>query len=164
MGNMMFSGWGIRTISTNEARYNPMSYHDGSVWPHDNAMIAAGFHNYGFKEEACRVFSGFYDTSLFLDLYRIPELFCGFDRRAGEAPVEYPVACAPQSWAAASILMMFQATLGISIQGEAGRVVFDRPAMPEFLNEVRLLNLEVGKHGAVDLLLERYNHDVGVNV
>jgi glycogen debranching enzyme len=164
MGSMMYSGWGIRTISTNEARYNPMSYHNGSVWPHDNAMIAAGFQNYGFKEETCRVLNGFYDTSLFLDLYRLPELFCGFDRRSGEAPVEYPVACSPQSWAAASILMMFQAALGISIQAEFGRVEFDRPVLPDFIQEIKLLDVQVGRHGSVDILLERYHHDVGVNV
>ncbi len=164
MGNLMYSGWGIRTISTHEPRYNPMSYHNGSVWPHDNALIASGFHNFGFKEEACRILNGFYDTSLFLDLYRLPELFCGFDRRTGEAPVEYPVACAPQSWAAASILMMFQAALGITIQAEVGRVVFDRPLMPDFVEQIKLMNVEVGQHGSIDILLERYHDDVGVNV
>jgi glycogen debranching enzyme len=159
----MFSGFGIRTLGMKEARYNPMSYHNGSVWPHDNAMIAHGMNKYGFKEEAIRLMNGLYETSLFLDLYRIPELFCGFERRAGEAPVEYPVACAPQSWSAASIFMMLQACLGMSIHAEPSRITFDRPHLPEFIREIRLCEIQVGQ-AKIDLLLERYQHDVGITI
>jgi glycogen debranching enzyme len=95
-----FSGWGIRTVASSEARYSPMSYHNGSVWPHDNALIAAGFARYGFKESAAMVVAGLLDDSLFFDLHRLPELFCGFPRRPSESPTLYPVACARQAWAA----------------------------------------------------------------
>src|SRR5205823_2033432 len=107
-----FSGWGIRTVAAREARYNPMSYHNGSIWPHDNAPIAAGLARYGLKDEALRVMNAMFDASLFFDMHRLPELFCGFERRAGEGPTLYPVACAPQAWAAAAIFLLLQACLG----------------------------------------------------
>src|SRR5213075_1138820 len=110
-----FSGWGIRTVASSEARYNPMSYHNGSVWPHDNALIAAGFGRYGFKESAAMVLAGLLDASLFFDLHRLPELFCGFPRRAGESPTLYPVACAPQAWAAGAVFLLLEACLGLSV-------------------------------------------------
>ncbi len=163
MSEEMFSGFGIRTLGMKEPRFNPMSYHNGSVWPHDNALIAFGLSGYGFKEEAVRLLNGLYDTSLFLDLYRIPELFCGFVRRTGEAPVEYPVACAPQSWSAASIFMMFQACLGMSIQAEPSKITFNRPQLPEFLHEIKLCDIQVGQ-AKIDLLLENYKDDVGVTI
>src|SRR5262249_43161444 len=95
-----FSGWGVRTVTSGESRYNPMSYHNGSVWPHDNAIIASGLARYGLKIAAGRILAGLFDASLFVDLRRLPELFCGFDRRPGEGPTLYPVACAPQAWSA----------------------------------------------------------------
>src|SRR5438876_7151050 len=94
MAAQSFSGWRVRTVAASEARFNPMSYHNGSIWPHDNALIAAGFGRYGFKESAAMVLAGLLDASLFFDLHRLPELFCGFPRRAGESPTLYPVACA----------------------------------------------------------------------
>jgi glycogen debranching enzyme len=101
-----FSGWGVRTIPTDEVRYNPMSYHNGSVWPHDNALIAAGLAHYGFKDNVLQILAGMYEASLFLERRRLPELFCGFERRPGEGPTLYPVACSPQAWSAATVFML----------------------------------------------------------
>jgi glycogen debranching enzyme len=158
-----YSGWGIRTIASSEIRYNPMSYHNGSVWPHDNALIAAGFARYGFRDLAVRPFAGLFDASVFMDVHRLPELFCGFHRRTGEGPTLYPVACAPQAWATASVFLLLQATLGLEIEADRSRLVFTRPALPEFLESVRIRNLKVGE-GSVDVLVERYADDVGINV
>ena len=151
MGQDFFSGWGVRTLAASEARFNPMSYHNGSIWPHDNALIAAGLARYGFKEHANRIVKGLFDASLFVD-YRLPELFCGFYRRTGEGPVPYPVACSPQSWSAASVFLLLQATLGMKIDAMTARISFVRPALPEFLEEIRIKNLKVG-NGSVDLLV-----------
>jgi glycogen debranching enzyme len=132
-----FSGWGIRSLAASEPRYNPMAYHNGGIWPHDNALIGYGFARYGLTEEASRVFTGLFDTAMYLDLHRVPELFCGFPREAGEGPVLYPVACAPQAWSAASVFLLFQASLGLLIDGVAPKISFVRPSLPTFLNEAR---------------------------
>ncbi len=158
-----FSGWGVRTVAVGEARYNPMSYHDGSVWPHDNALIAAGLARYGLKEEVLQIMAALFDASLFIDLHRLPELFCGFVRRPGEGPTLYPVACSPQSWSAASVFLLLQACLGLTIHAAENRLSFVHPVLPAFLNKLELHNLRVGK-GRVDLLLLRHGHDVGINV
>jgi glycogen debranching enzyme len=158
-----FSGWGIRTLDEAEARYNPMSYHNGSVWPHDNALIAAGLGRYGMKEGVVRLMAGLYDASVFLDLHRLPELFCGFIRRPGEGPTLYPVACAPQAWSAAAAFLLLQACLGLEIHGPEQKICFAHPVLPEFLPEVRLENLAVGTT-RVDLLLLRHEGEVGINV
>jgi glycogen debranching enzyme len=110
----MYSGWGVRTLSTNMARYNPISYHNGSVWPHDNAIIAAGLAAYGFKNEASRVIRGLFDAVELFPLYRLPELFAGVPRLDGDFPVKYPQANAPQAWAAGAIVMMTQIWLGLT--------------------------------------------------
>jgi glycogen debranching enzyme len=127
-----FSGWGIRTLATTEARYNPMSYHNSSVWPHDNALIAARFARYGLKECAATVVAGLLDASLFFDLHRLPELFCGFPRRAGESPTLYPVACAPQSWASGAVFLLLEACLGLGLSTPEQKVVFSKPFLPVF--------------------------------
>jgi glycogen debranching enzyme len=158
-----FSGWGIRTLATTEARYNPMSYHNGSIWPHDNGLVAAGFARYGLRHQVLRVLEGLFLASQFLELERMPELFCGFDRRAGEGPTLYPVACLPQAWASGSVFMLLEACLGLSIDAPAGEVRFENPCLPEWLPEVRINRLEVGGASA-DLLVERHPHDVGVTV
>jgi glycogen debranching enzyme len=163
LSSEMFSGWGVRTLAVTERRYNPMSYHNGSVWPHDNALIAHGLARYDFKGHAMRVMTGLFDASLFLDLNRLPELFCGFARRPGEGPTQYPVACSPQAWAAAAPFMLLQAALGLSVCGDEGRVRFDHPMLPAFLEDVRFTNLRVGA-GSVDLRLHRYPDNVGINV
>jgi glycogen debranching enzyme len=163
-GETSVSGWGIRTVATSEARYNPMSYHNGSVWPHDNALIAAGFARYGLKESAVTVLAGLLDASLFFDLHRLPELFCGFPRRPGESPTLYPVACAPQSWASGAVFLLLEACLGLSALASKQRLIFLRPLLPRFLRQVTIRELKVGE-ARVDLLLTRHDEgDVGVNV
>ena len=159
----LFSGWGIRTLAAGQARYNPMSYHDGSVWPHDNAILAAGLSRYGFKQEAARILSGLFDASVFLDLSRLPELFCGFPRGPGAGPTPYPVACSPQSWASGAVFMILQASLGLEVDGMKARVTFDHPTLPLCLEELRIRKLRVGE-GSVDLIIRRYERDVGVDV
>ncbi len=156
-----FSGWGIRTLAASEVRYNPMSYHNGSVWPHDNALIAAGLARYGFTEAAMRVLGGLFEASKYLDLHRLPELFCGFEHRSGEGPTLYPVACAPQAWSAAAVFLLLQACLGLSVKGT--EVLFSYPLLPEFLREVQIHRLRMGE-ASIDLLLQRHREDVGINV
>ncbi|HEY2945844.1 MAG TPA: amylo-alpha-1,6-glucosidase, partial [Vicinamibacteria bacterium] len=158
-----FSGWGVRTVSASELRYNPMSYHNGSIWPHDNAMIAAGFARYGMTEHILPILRGLFDASGFLELHRMPELFCGFKRRPGEGPTLYPVACSPQAWAAGAVFMLLQACLGLTVDGPRRQIVFARPRLPEFLQTVTILGLKVGE-AAVDLALQRHPHDVSINV
>jgi glycogen debranching enzyme len=158
-----FSGWGIRTVATTEARYNPMSYHNGSIWPHDNALIALGLARYQLTDAVSKVLTGLFDASMFVDLHRMPELFCGFPRRPAEGPTLYPVACAPQSWAAAAVFSLLQACLGLSIQGSPPRVSFSYPLLPESLQEIRIRNLRVGD-GCLDLQIQRHARDVGINV
>ncbi len=163
MSDDFYSGWGVRTIATTEARYNPMSYHNGSVWPHDNALIAAGLARYGHKNKAAEIFNGMYEVSRFIELCRLPELFCGFTRRDGEGPIFYPVACTPQAWASAAIFMFLESCLGLNIVAHEYRVVFHRPILPGFLDEVVIENLRVND-ASVDVQLRRHVNDVGVNV
>jgi glycogen debranching enzyme len=158
-----FSGWGVRTVAATEARYNPMAYHNGSVWPHDNALIAAGLARYGLKQEVLQIMTGMFGVSMHVELHRLPELFCGFARRGGAGPTRYPVACAPQAWAAASVFMLLQACLGLSISAPQRRICFAYPVLPAFLREVRIRNLRL-VDASVDLLLMRHDHDVGINV
>ena len=163
MSHELFSGWGVRTVATSELRYNPMSYHNGSVWPHDNSMIGYGMNLYGFKDPALRILSGLFDASSFVKLRRLPELFCGFARRQGEGPTLYPVACAPQAWASGSLFLLLQACLGLSIRSSEGKIVFLRPALPPAIHELRLRNLRIGKD-SVELLLQRHLQDVNVTI
>jgi glycogen debranching enzyme len=158
-----FNGWGIRTIATSEARYNPMSYHNGSVWPHDNALIADGMAAYGDKQGAMKVLTGIFDASLFIPLHRLPELFCGFSRRPGESPTLYPTACSPQAWAAGAGFQLLQACLGLQIDGTRRLVSFDRPVLPQFLERVEIRNLSVGT-ARLNLVLDRHESQVAVRV
>ena len=157
-----FSGWGVRTLAATEARFNPMAYHNGSVWPHDNALIAAGLARYGFKDEANRIFAGLFQASLFVE-YRLPELFCGFEKQNNNAPVPYPVACSPQAWSAAAVYALLSAALGLEIDGAASRLSFVRPVLPDFLDEIEIDNLKVGA-GAVDLLVHRRAHSATIEI
>jgi glycogen debranching enzyme len=159
----LFSGWGIRTVSSGERRFNPMSYHNGSVWPHDNALIAAGLARYGFKDLALMILTSLFDSTMHVDLHRLPELFCGFSRRPGEGPTGYPVACRPQAWAAGAVFMLLEATLGIEIDAPRRRITLSRPALPRWLQRVRIDNLAIGED-SVDLLCERHANDVGIHV
>jgi glycogen debranching enzyme len=158
-----YSGWGIRTIAAGEARYNPMSYHNGSVWPHDNSLIGLGLARYGFQADAARILAGLFDASRQFDLARMPELFCGFTRRDGEGPTRYPVACAPQAWAAGAVFVLLQASLGMEIDAPAGRIAFRNPRLPAFLDDVTVRRLRIGT-GSVDLCFERAATGVEVRV
>ena len=156
-------GWGIRTLSSKEVRYNPASYHNGSVWPHDNSLIAAGLAAYGFAHQTAELFSGFLDVSMFVDLHRLPELFCGLKRRTGEAPTLYPVACSPQAWSAASIFLFLQSCLGLAVDGINHTVVLQRPYLPESISQVWIKNLRISG-SQIDLFLERSGDTVRVHL
>jgi glycogen debranching enzyme len=158
-----FSGWGIRTVAAGAARYNPMSYHNGSVWPHDNALVALGFARYGFGAEVTKVLKGLFEASIYIDLRRLPELFCGFARVRRQGPTFYPVACSPQAWAATAPLALLAACLGLSFDPQNRTVIFNRPHLPEFLEEVTLLGLSLGD-ARIDIQLRRTGTDVAVNV
>jgi glycogen debranching enzyme len=140
-----------------------MSYHNGSVWPHDNSLIAYGLTRYGLKQEVAKILTGLFDASLFVDLHALPELFCGFRRRPDIGPTLYPVACVPQSWASASVFLLVQACLGLSIQGQESQISFSYPVLPEFLSQVRIKNLRVGT-ASVDLRVLRHPEDVAIHV
>ena len=157
-----FSGWGVRTIASTEARYNPMSYHNGSVWPHDNALIAAGFARYGFRREAARIFEGLFAASTYIELRRLPELFCGFPRQRSTGPTFYPVACSPQAWAAGTPLSLLQSCIGLSFRPHACEIVLDRPYLPDFLDEVALRRIRCGE-AVIDLVLRRTEGEVVVS-
>ncbi|MGH2704093.1 MAG: amylo-alpha-1,6-glucosidase [Actinomycetota bacterium] len=141
----MFSGWGIRTMSKGAVAYNPMSYHNGSIWPHDNAFIAAGLKRYGNAKATSRVATALFDTAMHMEYYRLPELFCGFTRRTPTNPVAYPVACSPQAWAAASPFLLLQAMLGLSARADQNVVTVNQPILPPWLQTVELRNLRIGR-------------------
>ena len=158
-----FSGWGVRTLSSREARYNPMSYHNGSVWPHDNALIAAGFARYGFRREAARLFDGLFAAATYIDLRRLPELFCGFARERSQGPTFYPVACSPQAWAAATPLSLLQSCLGLRFDTQRRSVAFDAPLLPSCLDDVTLRRLSLGD-ASVDVALRRSGSELAIEV
>lgn len=155
MSPPLFSGWGIRTLAAGEPRFNPMSYHNGSVWPHDNAMIADGMSRYGLRTEVLRLFDAVFSASRVLDLQRLPELYCGFPRRSEAGPTSYPLANAPQAWAAGSVFMLLRACLGLTIDGLGKRIVLDHPVLPPSIDRLRLTRLRVGD-AEIDLELHRY--------
>src|SRR5256885_1206907 len=149
-----FSGWGIRTIANTEARYNPMSYHNGSIWPHDNALIALGFARYGPRASVERIFKGLFDAATYMEMRRLPELFCGFQRSRGRGPTHYPVACSPQAWASATPFTLIEASLGLQFDPAANAIRLRNPRLPSFLDEVVLRNLQL-KQSSVDLKVRR---------
>ncbi len=163
MTKPFFTGWGIRTVASTEIRYNPMSYHNGTVWPHDNGIIASGLARYGFKKEAVRILGGLFDTSLFMELNRLPELFCGFERIPKTGPTRYPVACLPQAWASASVYQILQACLGLCVDGQSGTIYFNQPMLPPSLQEVELKELNLPS-GSADITLKKHEEDVVVNL
>ena len=150
----LFSGWGIRTVSSRERRYNPMSYHNGSIWPHDNALVALGFAHYGLKSAVVQVFTAMFEAAAYMDLRRLPELFCGFQRRRGRGPTLYPVACSPQAWASGAPFLMLQASLGLEFDVARNEIRLRDPCLPPFLEEVALSNLRLGDSSA-DLAVQR---------
>jgi glycogen debranching enzyme len=163
MSPAFFSGWGVRTLVTGERRYNPMSYHNGSMWPHDNALIALGALRRSDKDLALRITSSLLDLASEVMLHRLPELICGFGRRPGKGPTLYPVACSPQAWAAGSVFMLLQSCLGLEIRASEQRIYLHHSALPEKLQHVRIRNLKVG-NASVDLSCERYAETVSVNI
>jgi glycogen debranching enzyme len=158
-----FSGWGIRTLDAAEMRFNPMSYHNGSIWPHDNALIAWGFSAYGLRQECLRVLSRLAGASVFFDLRRLPELFCGFPRRPHEGPTLYPVACSPQAWAAGSIFLLIQAALGLRVDAPRRQLLLEGSVLPAFLRTLTVRELRVGD-AVVDLTFERHAQDTGIKL
>ncbi|HEV7229499.1 amylo-alpha-1,6-glucosidase [Brevundimonas sp.] len=147
------SGWGVRTLATGQARFNPMSYHNGSVWPHDTSLCAAGMAQYGERHAVALLLSEIYAAAAHFHL-RLPELFCGFERQTGEPPIAYPVACLPQAWAAGSVFLMLQAALGVSIDAFDGRVDVDDPVLPPGIERLNVWNLKVGD-ATLDLAFRR---------
>jgi glycogen debranching enzyme len=163
MAKELFSGFGLRTLAADEQRYNPMSYHNGSIWPHDNAIAADGLAAAGYMAEATKIFGGLFDVALFTELHRLPELFCGFSRQPGQAHTQYPVACSPQAWASGAVFMLLKAILGLSIDGVKRRISLRHPILPPFIEELSIQNLRVGDD-SVDVRLHRHPEDVGLVV
>ncbi len=138
------SGWGIRTVATNEARYNPMSYHNGSIWPHDNAIIAAGLARYGLTGGLEPIFNGLMQAAAYMDQRRLPELFCGFPRRRSRGPTLYPVACSPQAWASGAVFQLLRAILGLEYDLSAKAIRLRNPAVPLTAGDITVRNLTLG--------------------
>jgi glycogen debranching enzyme len=144
MSQDLFSGWGVRTVATDASLYNPMSYHNGTVWPHDCSIVAAGLARYGMSEAAARIFTGLFEAACRFPHFRLPELFCGFPRHAGEGPVAYPSACTPQAWASGAVFLLLQASLSIDIDARKGVIAVRDPRLPEWLRRVTVKNLPIG--------------------
>ena len=159
----MASGWGIRTLSSDARAYNPIGYHLGTVWPHDNAIIATGFRRYGHDDAALRVFEGLVEAAMDFDGYRLPEAFAGFGRETLQIPVRYPVACHPQAWAAGAIPMVLAALLGLVPDGFERRLRIVRPILPGFVDLVELRGIRVGGLSA-DLRFRREGDRVRVDI
>jgi glycogen debranching enzyme len=157
------TGWGIRTVSSREKRYNPTSYHNGSIWPHDNALIAMGLARYGHSDLAARVTSTILDAAAHMELRRLPELYCGLRKQRDKGPILYPVACSPQAWAAAAPFGMLQACLGLEVDATQRMARLRYPRLPEGIDELRVRGLLIGD-ASVDLLLRRHADSVAVNV
>ena len=157
-----FSGWGIRTVAGDQARFNPMSYHNGSVWPHDNALIALGLARYDCKPAIDTLFTGLFNAATYMDQRRLPELFCGFQRQRGHGPTLYPVACSPQAWASAAPFTLLDASLGLEFDPFQGEIRLRNPRLPAFLDEVVLRGLRLNA-SSVDLRLRRDGETVALN-
>ncbi|HEX5957997.1 MAG TPA: amylo-alpha-1,6-glucosidase, partial [Hyphomicrobiaceae bacterium] len=158
-----YSGWGIRTVAQGEARYNPMSYHNGSIWPHDNALIGLGLGRYGYRHCVGTIFQGLIAATSYMDDRRIPELFCGFRRRTGRGPTLYPAACSPQAWAAAAPFLLVKSMLGLSFEPERRCIRLVRPRLPELVGDVTVRNLSLGGASA-DFTLHRQGARVALEL
>jgi glycogen debranching enzyme len=163
MNPASFSGWGVRTIAEGEPRYNPLAYHNGSVWPHDTSLIAAGLSRYGEKDAALAIMSGLFDAARKFDLFRLPEVFCGLPRTRGGSPTPYPVACAPQAWASGAVFLLLQAALGITVDSHRNVIEFDRPQLPPEIDQLEVRRLRAG-NSSVDFVLNRHERDVGLEI
>ena len=163
LGPRFFSGWGIRTLAQGEARYNPMSYHNGSIWPHDNALIALGLARYGLKQSVQTLFKGLFDAATYMELRRLPELFCGFRRQPNRGPTLYPVACSPQAWASATPFSLIEAALGLQFDPANEEIRLYNPCLPSFLDSIELRSLQLSA-SSVDLKVRRHRDDVSVEI
>ncbi|WP_205510586.1 amylo-alpha-1,6-glucosidase [Longitalea arenae] len=163
MNEDMFTGWGIRTLSSRAARYNPMSYHNGSVWPHDTALAAYGFARYGMMQQSLRLMQGLFDASLFIEQQRLPELFCGFPLRRGESPTAYPVACSPQAWSVAAVFLLIQGCLRVTFDAYNKKLTLYKPMLPDYIKQIRISNLRFGNE-VFELEMIRYEHDLGIHL
>jgi glycogen debranching enzyme len=150
----MFSGWGVRTLSEKERAYNPIAYHLGTVWPHDNSILASGFRRYGRDEEALRIFQGLFDAAFHFHAHQLPEVFCGFSRQEYEIPVNYPVACHPQAWAAGALPFLVVTLLGLEPDAFNQHLRIVRPLLPRGLDRLDVTALHVGR-ATVDLAFRR---------
>src|SRR5262245_5486780 len=158
-----FSGWGIRTVALDESRYNPMSYHNGSIWPHDNSLIAIGLRHYGFTDAVDRIFAGMLHAASYMEFQRLPELFCGFRRRRNRGPTLYPVACSPQAWAAATPFALLGTLLGLEFDAETKEIRLRNPHLPPFIEELTIKGLRLGD-SVVDLCLHGRGDDISVRI
>ena len=163
LGDEMFSGWGIRTLARHQPVYNPLSYHNGTVWPHDNSLIALGLARYGLRREAATVLDALFDAALHFRYHRLPELFCGIWRQETDAPVAYPVSCSPHAWAAAALFPMIQGALGIEPDARNRMLRLVQPQLPRRLRYLDIINLPVGR-SRVSLQFNRYGERTMVNV
>ena len=157
------SGWGIRTYAAGQPGFNPIGYHTGSIWPHDNAIAAAGLKRAGRHDEADRIATRIFEAARDSPEFRLPELFCGFTRDPSSVPVPYPVACSPQAWAAAAPLSLLQTMLGMHPRASEGILELDRPHLPTWLGKVTVHNLRVGAE-TVDLLFHRWRGTTSAEV
>jgi glycogen debranching enzyme len=139
----LFSGWGVRTLATSMTAYNPVSYHNGSVWPHDTTIAALGMRRYGLEDAFLTLATGLFEAVLTFDAVRMPELFCGFSRRLGQGPIRYPVACSPQAWSAGVVFQLLSGMLGLAPDAKANRLTLDRPRLPPWLRWIELTGLQV---------------------
>jgi glycogen debranching enzyme len=163
MGPAMFSGWGIRTYAEGQPGYNPIGYHTGSVWPHDTSIVAAGLKGYGFDDESNRLVGHVFQAAQHFEDYRLPELFCGFDRDQSSLPVPYPVACSPQAWAAGASFLFLETMLGLRAHAGLGELELRHPNLPDWIGRVTLNNLRVGD-ASVDLLFHRWRGTTSAEV
>ena len=150
----MFSGWGVRTLSSREKRANPIGYHLGTVWPHDNSIIASGFRRYGFDAEAVQVLEGIVQAASYFEHYRLPEVFAGFSHQQFAVPMRYPVACHPQAWAAGSVPFLLTNLLGLQADAFSTTLHVVRPVLPKTIDELDFRRIKVGR-GSVDLQFRR---------
>ena len=163
MSPAMFSGWGIRTYAEGQPGYNPIGYHTGSVWPHDTSLIAAGLKRYGFNDESNRLVGRVFQAAQQFDEYRLPELFCGFDRDESAQPVPYPVACSPQAWAAGASFLFVETMLGLRAHAPSNELELHHPNLPDWIGKITLTNLRVGD-SSVDLLFHRWRGTTSAEV
>jgi glycogen debranching enzyme len=158
-----FSGWGSRSVAAGQPRYNPMSYHNGSIWPHDNSLIAFGLARYNQKIAVERLFTALFEAASYMEFRRLPELFCGLQRVRGRGPTLYPVACSPQAWASATPFALLAAALGLEFDPTAGEIRMRNPHLPPFLDTVVLRKLQLGG-ASLDVKVRRHRGDVSVEV